>query len=60
MNAEQPSSCSSTILPALVLASTEPEGTVTEAVTEGGREREKERGEGAQISHYLCIITAPA
>ena len=55
MNAEQPSSCSSTILPALVLASTEPEGTVTEAVTEGGRERERERkrGEGAQISYYF-------
>ena len=55
MNAEQPSSCSSTILPALVLASTEPEGTVTEAVTEGG----KKRG-GAQISYYLRITTVPA
>ena len=43
MNAEQPSSCSSNILPALVLASTEPEGTVTEAVTEGRGERERER-----------------
>ena len=41
------------MLPALVLASTEPEGTVTEAVTEGGRER----GGGAHISYYLCIIT---
>ena len=56
MNAEQPSSCSSTILPALVLASTEPEGTVTEAVTEGEREREKERGGGGvHVSYYLSV-----
>ena len=56
MNAEQPSSCSSNILPALVLASTEPEGTVTEAVTEGRGERERERERERETSITSVLL----